>query len=141
MNWQEKTVFITGASSGIGEALSIALARKGAVLGLVARRETLLHDLAKKCEQAGGSARVYACDVIDAEKLVDAAESFRNEFGKIDVMIANAGIGASSKDARDLIPYAVKQVVDTNLMGAVNAVHAVLPDMLEKRLGHLVAIS
>ena len=141
MNWNNKTVFLTGASSGIGEALAIALAQKGATLGLVARREELLNDLAAKCTAAGGSARVFPCDVVDSPALHAAAEKFRDEFGHIDIMIANAGISGKGLAARELEPSAVKQVIDTNLMGAVNAIHAVLPQMLERGSGHLVAVS
>ena len=141
MDWKNNTVFLTGASSGIGEGIAIALAKKGAVLGLVARREELLLDLKTRCEEAGGQARTFVCDVVDADALADAAERFRAEFGHIDVMVANAGISGNSKDTRDLVPQAVKNVFDTNLMGAVNAVHAVLPAMLERGSGHLVAIS
>ncbi|MEP6789661.1 MAG: SDR family NAD(P)-dependent oxidoreductase, partial [Acidobacteriota bacterium] len=66
MKWNDKTVFLTGASSGIGEALAIALAKQGATLGLLARREELLAALAAKCEEAGGKARIFPCDVVDA---------------------------------------------------------------------------
>ncbi len=141
MNWKSRTVFLTGASSGIGEALAIALAKKGAILGLLARREELLSSLAEKCAAVGGEARIFPCDVVDADAVHTAAERFRQEFGHIDIMIANAGISGKSRETHDLIPSAVKQVIDTNLMGAVNAVHAVLPQMLERGSGHLVAIS
>ena len=90
MNWKGKTVFLTGASSGIGEGIALALAQKGAVLGLVARREDMLADLAKRCEDAGGTSRVFVCDVTDAAALQVAAEEFRREFAHVDVMIANA---------------------------------------------------
>ncbi len=141
VNWKNKTVFLTGASSGIGEALAIALAKKGATLGLLARREELLKDLAKKCEAAGGKARVFSCDVVDSEGVHAAADRFRDEFGHIDIMIANAGIGGNNKETRDYEPNAVKKLIDINLLGAVNAVHAVLPQMIERGSGHLVAIS
>jgi NADP-dependent 3-hydroxy acid dehydrogenase YdfG len=141
MNWNGKTVFLTGASSGIGEGIALALAKEGAVLGLVARRKELLDDLTARCEAAGGTARAFVCDVVDADALASAAAEFRKEFGHIDVMIANAGISGKSAETRDLVPHAVKKVIDTNLMGAVNAVHAVLPAMLERGSGHLVAIS
>ncbi|MBV9214749.1 MAG: SDR family NAD(P)-dependent oxidoreductase, partial [Acidobacteria bacterium] len=59
----------------------------------------------------------------------------------IDVMIANAGISGKSDETKQLMPEAVKRVIDTNLMGAVNAVHAVLPDMLRRGSGQLVAVS
>jgi short-subunit dehydrogenase len=140
MDWKNKVVFLTGASSGIGEALAIALAKKGAILGLLARREDLLGEIAAKCENAGGKARVFACDAVDEKGVHAAAESLRREFGKIDVMIANAGIGGSNH-AKNLKTDEVKKVIDVNLIGAVNAVTAVLPDMLEKKSGHLVAVS
>lgn len=141
MHFKDKTVFLTGASTGIGEGIALALAKQGAVLGLLARRRELLDDLAARCEAAGGQARAFACDVNDAEAIAAAARAFRDEFGHIDVMIANAGISGKGEDCQNHVPSAVKQVIDTNLMGAVNAIHAVLPDMLERKSGHLVAVS
>ena len=141
MDWKSKVLFLTGASSGIGEALAIALAKKGATIGLLARREAELRDLASRCETAGGTARVFAADVTDAAAIQSAADALRNEFGRIDILIANAGIGGNNSETRSLQPEAVKKVIDINLLGAVNAVHAVLPDMLEKKSGQLVAIS
>lgn len=141
MDWKRKTVLLTGASSGIGEGLAIALAERGAIIGLIARREAELNDLAARCEAAGGSARVFAADVTDAGAIADAAEAFRSEFEHIDIMIANAGIGGNNAETRSLQPEAVKKVIDINLLGAVNSVHAVLPDMLKNGSGHLVAIA
>jgi NADP-dependent 3-hydroxy acid dehydrogenase YdfG len=141
MDWNEKVVFLTGASSGIGEGLALALAKKGATLGLVARRTELLNDLAGKCEAAGGRARSFACDVTDAARLAAAASSLRDEFGRIDVLIANAGISGADIQTRRYEPSAVKRLIDINLLGAANAVHAVLPQMLERDSGQLVAIS
>ena len=141
MNWNKRTVFLTGASSGIGEALALELASRGAILGLVARRQDLLEEIVPKCESNGGIAKVFAVDVIDAEALKKASDDFRNEYGHIDVLIANAGIGGNNEETRNWEPEAVKKVIDINLIGAVNAVHAVLPQMLERRSGHLVAIS
>jgi NAD(P)-dependent dehydrogenase (short-subunit alcohol dehydrogenase family) len=141
MNWKDKTVFLTGASSGIGEALAVALAKKGATLGLVARREDLLNDLRTRCEEAGGHARVFACDVTDEHALHKAADEFRTEFGHIDIMIANAGVSGNNRPTRDYEPEAVRNVIDINLLGAVNAVHAVVHPMVERKQGHLVAIS
>lgn len=141
MSFDKKTVFLTGASSGIGEALAIALAKKGAILGLVARRKELLDKLSKKCEKVGGTARVFACDVTNEDAVLAAAEDFVHEFEHIDILIANAGIGGNNAETRSLQPLAVKKVIEINLLGAVNAVHAVLPGMLRRGSGHLVAIS
>ena len=141
MFWKDKVVFLTGASSGIGEALALAIAKRGAIVGLLARREELLKELAAKCEQVGGRARCFSADVTDAEAVEKAAEVLRNEFGKIDILIANAGVGGNNSETRKFNAEAVAQVININLLGAVNAVSAVLPKMLESKSGQLVAIS
>lgn len=140
MDWKGKVVFLTGASSGIGEALAIALAEKGAILGLLARREDLLKTLAEKCESVSCKARVFACDVTDAKGVAAAAQRLRDEFGQIDILICNAGIGGPAH-AKDLTNETVKKIIDVNLMGAVYAVTAVLPQMIERNSGQLVAVS
>lgn len=132
---------MTGASSGIGEALAIALAKRGATLGLLARREELLKKIAAECEKSGGDARVFPGDVADESAVEAAANELIAEFGRIDILIANAGVGGNDKDTRALRPVSVKKVIDINLLGAVNAVHAVLPSMLKAGSGQLVAIS
>jgi short-subunit dehydrogenase len=141
MIWSGKTIFLTGASSGIGEGLALALAKKGVVLGLVARRAELLEDLAEKCEKAGGVARAYTADVTDPSAVGEAFAKFIQEFSTIDILIANAGIGGNDEATRTYEPRSVKKVIDVNLMGAANAVHVVLPKMLDQGNGHLVAIS
>ena len=141
MDWKDKRIFLTGASSGIGEGIALAVAKKGAILGLVARREELLGELAAKCDAAGGKARSYPCDVVDPAALKAAAENFVKEFGHIDILIASAGMGGNDEATRSYDPSAVKRLIDVNLLGAVNAVHAVLPGMLARGQGHLVAIS
>ena len=141
MNWKGRKVLITGASSGIGEGLALAVAKKGAVLGLLARREDLLRELAAKCEKAGGVARAYPADVTDPSAVEEAFQQFIHEFSTVDILIANAGIGGNSESVRSYHPQSVKQVIDVNLNGAVNAVYAVLPRMLEQGHGQLVAIS
>jgi short-subunit dehydrogenase len=141
MSFRDKRIFLTGASSGIGEALAVAMAGQGAILGLLARREDLLNSIAERCEAAGGKARVFACDVTNANELAAAAQSFREEFGGIDILIANAGIGGNDPLTRSYDPASVRKLIEINLLGAVNAIHAVLPAMLDARSGHLVAIS
>lgn len=141
MDWNGKKVFLTGASSGIGEALAAALAKKGCTLGLLARRKEILEKLRKECERQGGTARVFACDVTDEDAVQAAVDDFLHEFEHIDILIANAGIGGNNLETRSLQPLAVKKVIDINLLGAANTVHAVLPSMLKRGRGHLVAIS
>ncbi len=139
--WKNKVVFLTGASSGIGEALAFEMAKRGAVVGMMARREDLLREISEKIEASGGKARYYTADVTDAKAVAEAAKSLQNEFGKIDILIANAGIGGNNEETRNLNAEAVAKVININLIGAVNAVAAVLPAMLENKSGQLVAVS
>lgn len=141
MIWSNKNVFLTGASSGIGAALAEAIAKRGARVALVARRAEELSKVAEACNAAGGTGRIFACDVTDAEAVHLAAEEFTREFGPIDILIANAGIGGNNSATRDYQPDAVKLLFEINILGAVNSVHAVLPEMLKRGSGHLVAIS
>jgi short-subunit dehydrogenase len=141
MNWSEKIVLLTGASSGIGEGLALALAGRGATLGLIARRRELLDELADRCRKFDSRVRVFALDVTDEVAVAEAADAMRSEFGHIDILIANAGIGGNDEETRAYTPRAVRKVIDTNLIGAVNAVHAVVPQMVDRGSGHIVAIS
>jgi short-subunit dehydrogenase len=139
-NWKDKVVFITGASSGIGEALAIEFAKRGAALGLLARREDVLKDLVAKVESAGGKALALPADVTDASAVKEAAERLKEKFGRIDVLIVNAGIGGTS-DTRAMDVDHITKIIKTNLIGAVNSVAAVVPTMLDQQSGHIVAIS
>jgi len=141
MFWKDKVVFLTGASSGIGEGLALAIAQQGAILGLLARREDLLANLAARCEAVGGKARTFPCDVTDSDAVHAAADKLRDEFGHIDILICNAGISGNDPETRNYDPAGVGRVIGVNLMGAVNAIHAVVPQMLERGSGQLVAIS
>ena len=89
-----KKVFITGASSGIGKALALAYAKRGVTIGLTARREEILHEVAQACKELGGIPFVYQLDVQDAEKCKSVADQFMADAGGIDIAIANAGSGA-----------------------------------------------
>ncbi len=141
MFWKDKIVLLTGASSGIGSEMSLQLSRKGAILGLLARRQEELEKVQSDIENKGGKARIFAVDVTDKDGVYAAANSLSGEFGKIDVMIANAGIGGGAVHAKDIEPENFAKVVNINLLGAVSALTAVLPDMMAKNSGHLVAIS
>lgn len=138
--WTNKVVLLTGASSGIGRELSLELARRGGIIGLTARRLDLLEEIQREIESSGGRAIAIAVDVTDAAALRVAADRLRSEFGRIDVMIANAGIGTASHAAK-MQPAQVANVININLIGAVNSVAAVLPEMAERNEGQLVAIS
>jgi short-subunit dehydrogenase len=131
---------ITGASSGIGRGVALELARRGAAIGLVARRAELLEEIVDEIKQTGGQAVALVSDVNDPRSIRAAADQLRNESGPIDVLIANAGIGGADH-AVDLDPEKVANLINVNVLGAVNSVTAVLPEMAARRSGQLVAIS
>lgn len=141
MDWSNRVVLITGASSGIGRALAVELARRGARLGLVARRAEVLNEILSELNSAN-SARAVAipADVQDAQSMRQAARRLISELGAIDVLIANAGIGVTNPGTEfDAAKFA--SVIDVNVIGAANSVAAVLPEMVQRGSGQLVAIS
>lgn len=131
---------ITGASSGIGRGLALAIAARGGRLGLIARREDVLNEVVNEIRAANGTAIAISADVRDADGMKQAADRIRAELGPIDVLIANAGVGTSDSGAR-LDPQKVADVININVLGAVNSVAAVLPEMVERKSGQLVAIA
>ncbi len=138
--WQNKVAFITGASSGIGRALAVELARRGAAVGLLARREDLLQEVVREIEARGGKASALPADVTDANAVRAAVSALQTEFGPIDLLIANAGVGATTA-AGKLEAEGVARVFSVNVMGVVNSVTAVMPQMIERGRGHLAVIS
>ena len=139
-SWKETVVAITGASSGIGRQLAIELARRGATVALLARRQDLLEALAETIRRDGGRARAIPCDVADRAQVERAIGAIAAEEGPIDVLVANAGVGLPTP-AHRLDLDVVERLVRVNVLGVMYAVGAVLPAMLERGDGHLVAIS
>ncbi len=132
--------WITGASSGIGWEMALVLAEHGWRLGLLARREDRLQDLARRVEAAGGAAVVLPADVGRREEVELAYQRLREQFGPPDWVIANAGIGRPTR----IEPVNMDDIEATmriNLMGVVYTLSTALPDMLARRKGHLAAIS
>jgi short-subunit dehydrogenase len=132
---------ITGASSGLGRGMALEIAARGGHLALLARREDLLNEIVDEAKQRFRVKAVLAtADVRDAKAVRAAADGFRKELGPIDVLIANAGIGTADH-AVSLTPEHAANVISINVLGAVNSVAAVLPEMVERKHGRLVAIS
>ena len=138
--WTNKVVMITGASSGIGRGLAVEIASRGANVGLLARRQELLNEIVREVTAHNVKAVSAIADVRDAKAVRAAADRFRKELGPIDVLIANAGIG-TTHHAIKLQPEHAAEVIGINVLGAVNSVAAVAPEMVERGQGRLVAIS
>ncbi|HEY0366540.1 MAG TPA: SDR family NAD(P)-dependent oxidoreductase, partial [Pyrinomonadaceae bacterium] len=131
---------ITGASSGIGRGIALEVAARGGHLGLLARREDLLNEIVGEARKRNVKAVAATADVRDSTAVREAAGRFHQELGPIDILIANAGVGTSDHATR-LTPEHAADVIGINVLGAVNSVAAVLPEMVERRQGRLVAIS
>ncbi|QVX13397.1 SDR family oxidoreductase [Pseudomonas congelans] len=139
-NIQGKVVLITGASSGIGEAAARLIAAKGAQVVLGARRIERLQALAADIEAQGGSARFRALDVTDALDMQAFADFAKHEFGKIDVIINNAGVMPLSPLAALKIAE-WDQMLDVNVRGVLHGIAAVLPSMQAQGHGQVINIS
>ena len=138
--WTNKVVMITGASSGLGRGMALEIASRGGQLGLLARREDLLNEIVAEARKRNVKAVAATADVRDAQGVREAGDRFREELGPIDILIANAGIGTADHAVR-LTPEHAANVIGINVLGAVNSVAAVLPEMVERKQGRLVAIS
>src|SRR4051794_6879662 len=113
-----KVVVITGASSGFGKGTALKFAEEGASLVLAARRDEPLDELARECEAGGTRALAVPTDVSDREEVERLAESAIQEFGRIDVWVNNAGVGALGRFER--IPLDIhEQVIRTDLLGTL----------------------
>ena len=132
-----KVVAITGASSGIGEATALLLAERGARLVLGARRQDRLAELAARIEQAGGVAVHARADVTRREDLHALVALAGQEFGRLDVLVNNAGVGPISP-LDDLRVDEWDQMVDINVKGVLHGIAAALPVFRRQGAGHFV---
>jgi short-subunit dehydrogenase len=131
---------VTGASSGIGRAVAIRLAARGVRLALVARREHALRDVADRIISDGGTARVYSLDVTDTERVRATVAAILSEMGTIDILVVNAGSyvrGAAVSLGRADFERSLR----VNLYGSLDMLYEVLPHMLARRKGHIVAVT
>jgi NADP-dependent 3-hydroxy acid dehydrogenase YdfG len=133
-------VLVTGGLSGIGAATAVAFARLGARLVLADRNLARRDEVVPAVEAAGGTAECVAADVRDYSQVAAAAAVALERFGRIDVLLANAGIADQARVEHG-DPDRWKAVVETNLLGTVYAVRAVLPAMLEAGSGHIFVVS
>ncbi|HEY6305948.1 MAG TPA: SDR family oxidoreductase [Candidatus Angelobacter sp.] len=139
MDFQDRSVWITGASSGIGEALAVAFHNAGARLILSARREEELKRVQGRCGGEPGT-RILPLDMSLAQSLADKAKAALEMLGGIDILVLNAGISQRSL-TRDTDETVYRRLMEVNFFGPEALARAVLPSMLAKKSGHLVVIS
>ena len=140
MSYANRTAVITGASGGIGRSLAVALAKAGARVGAIARREELLQELVREVRTTGGTIEAAAADVSDRAGLTAAIRKLEAVLGPTDLLIANAGVGLPSQAGPDHA-NAVETMTKVNFLGVVYAFDAVMGAMIARNSGHLVAVA
>ena len=135
-----KCVWLTGASSGIGEALAYELARRGARVALTARRKELLDEIFATITTTHGEARCFPGDVLNLEEMKRVVESIENEMGPIEIAIPNAGSHIFSKPEQfDSAEYL--SIMQLNFGGVLHCLEAVIPRMLLRGGGYLAPVA
>jgi len=140
VDFKNKVVVITGASSGIGKASAIQFAKKGANVVLVSRRKTKLEELQKKLTEFNTETLVCECDVSDKLQVKNMAKSVLEKFAKIDVLVNNAGF-AILGSVDDLSIQEIESQMTTNYFGMVYCIKEFLPKMKEQNKGHIVNVA
>ncbi len=136
-----RTLLITGASSGIGEGLAFEFARRGYGVGLAARRADRLEAMAPKL-LAAGAARVVVVplDVADTDAIEAAVQRAAAELGRLDIIVANAGVGPLTPTGRGKLPL-MRETLNINLIGAIATIEAALPIFRQQGFGHVVGVT
>lgn len=139
-NLSNKVIWITGASSGIGEALVSECAKHGAIIVLSARREEELKRVVREVNLSDKNSLIIAFDLADTTKANEYAQQIIKKFGRIDILINNAGRGQRT-EVLETLPEVERNLFEVNYFAAVNLAKAVLPEMIKNGGGKIVVIS
>ncbi len=140
VDWSKKVVLITGASSGIGAACALALAERRTTLVLGARRMDKLQAIAGKAKAIGSQVIIASCDVSIREDVNALVQSAKEQFGRLDVAIANAGFGLRSP-VHLTSPEHMQEIWNVNVMGTWYVMAAAAPIMIDQHAGHIIVVS
>ena len=140
MNFKNKVVVITGASSGIGKASAIKFAKKNAKVVLVARRKEKLLQVEKEVSQHADSTLVCQCDVSNKSQVKEMSDMVLDTFGRIDVLVNNAGFVIYGK-VSELTIEEIESQMETNYFGMIYCTKNFLPYMVEQGEGHIVNVA
>ena len=138
--FHDKVAIVTGGASGIGREICLYLARKGAVVIVADLNVESANAVSREIADVGGSSRAKRVDVAVKGEVEDLVKETVSEFGRIDLMINNAGIGLDG-ELKDVSYEQFKKVIDVNLWGTVNGTFSVYPIMIEQGYGQIVNVS
>jgi len=134
-----RKALVTGASSGIGRGLALALGRAGTFVYAAARRKPELDSLVAEIARAGGRAEALVLDVSDPEEAHDVVRAL-DARDPLDLVVANAGVGGKTPSTRPAY-HDVQHIFDVNLSGAIATLYGALPGMVDRNHGHLVGVA
>src|SRR5436305_867017 len=137
---RDRACIVTGASRGIGRATAVGLAREGAAVMLVGRREESLAEVARACEQAGGSAQTCALDITAPDAGEEIRRACLKHLDRLDILVNNAGTSAV-RPHDELTDDEWQEQWDLHVMGPMRLMRAVAPVMAERRWGRIVNVS
>jgi len=140
MDFKNQVIMITGASNGIGRQLAIDLAARGAIVAGCGRSIESLRDTLKEVRRASPPSVMIGCDVGDAVQVHGMVSKILGDYGKIDVLVNNAGIGMRRPFSETDVKT-IENIIRVNYLGAVYCTKEVLPSMLAKQAGHIINIS
>ncbi|HEY0795347.1 MAG TPA: SDR family NAD(P)-dependent oxidoreductase [Acidisarcina sp.] len=136
-----QVAIITGAGSGIGEAICLRLAAMGAVLGLVGRNAANLERVQSAIEGLGGKADIFPCDLQDAASVAKLGETIGERYGRCDILVNNAGVAIAGRPLHELAVEDWETMSATNLRGPYLMIRAFAPMMIAAGRGHIANIS
>jgi len=137
---ERPVAIVTGASSGIGMATALEFARRGYAVVLAARRVDRLEEVARRCEQSGGTAQVQPTDVSDPDQVRGLIAAAVERFARIDVMVNNAGFGVQGR-IHQIQERDMRDIFDVNFFGVFYGCKFVAPVMMRRRSGHIFNVS
>lgn len=140
MNFTNKVVLLTGASSGIGYSLAKSLPKENCSLALLSRSKITLDELVTEIKIDGAKALSYKCDVGNLDAVKHTFERIKNDFGRIDIAILNAGVSHRA-DVKNYSVEIARNIFDVNVFGIINFIEQLIPDFIQRKEGMIVGVS
>ncbi|MDE0504320.1 MAG: SDR family NAD(P)-dependent oxidoreductase, partial [Candidatus Poribacteria bacterium] len=141
MGLEDKVCIVTGGGSGIGRGAALLMAQNGARIVLVGRTASKVEAVRDEIEAAGSPALAFAFNVADYDAAQQMAKDVNAAFGRIDVLVNNAGHSSANRRLLNMTPEEIRQVVDSNLIGTIFCTQSVVPFMLEAKSGTIINVS